>query len=368
MTKHLMITGTRGIPAAHGGFETFAERLSLHLVQKGWRVSVFCQADNSQCVGFDKWHGVNRFLIPVSVRGALGTVVFDWKSTIIASCNADLVLTLGYNTAVFSIIYNFKKLPNVINMDGIEWKRRKWSWYKKIWLYFNEQIGGLISSLMVADHPEIKKHLSRGILANKPIVVIPYGADEIVYAPLDHLKSFSIDSNKYSLLVARPEPENQILEVVRAFSFKRRRSKLVILGNYTPADNVYHRSVLGAASDEVIFLGAIYDAKTLASLRYHTTLYIHGHTVGGTNPALVEALGASSPILAHDNIFNRWVAGDGAAYFIDERECCEKLDLLLSSPDLLELMRIASRKRFQADFRWEIVLAKYEQLLESLST
>ena len=367
MVKRLIIAGSRGIPASHGGFETFAERLAIHLTRRGWRVSVFCQSDQQSTAGCFDWNGIERIVIPVSEQGAFGTILFDWKSTIIASRRGHPVLTLGYNTAIFTTIYRLKSIPNIINMDGIEWRRAKWKWWHKTWLYINEQIGGLVSGCMVADHPKIKLHLSHGLLKYKRIEMIPYGADSVNAASDAPLSALSVEPFKYAILIARPEPENQILEIVRAFSARYRGIKLLVLGDYTSNNNYYQRSVLRSAGEEVLFPGAIYDRNILRSLRYYAMLYLHGHTVGGTNPALVEALGAGCATLAHDNIFNRWVAGTGAAYFTNVMDCDGKLSELIASPQLLHEMRTASRMRFVESFRWEDVLSQYEHLLESLA-
>lgn len=366
MPGHLMIAGTRGIPAKHGGFETFAQHLALYLVNRGWEVSVFCQSAPDEELSPPQWNQINRVVIPVSSKGALGTIIFDWKSTVIASRAADVALVLGYNTALFSLMYRLRSIPSVINMDGIEWKRDKWRWWQQAWLHANEQIGGLLSNYMIADHPKIKDHLSRGFLSHKQIEMIPYGADAVVTAPVSPLLALDVEPYKYVLLIARPEPENQVLEIVRAFSSKPRGIKLLLVGSYDPIERQYQGNVVRAASDEVFFPGAIYDGNILRSLRYYAMLYLHGHTVGGTNPTLVEALGAGCAVLAHDNSFNRWVAGSGASYFTNEIDCANKLSELIGSSQRLQEMREASRKRFLEEFRWEDVLSQYERLLESV--
>lgn len=124
--KSLRILGSRGIPAAHGGFETFAEHLSLYLVNRGWRVIVYCQDNAAGPIFEDTWKGVERVHIPVEQDGPKGTIIFDWKATVHAARFSDLCLTLGYNTAIFCTLFRLKGVPNIINMDGIEWKRGKW--------------------------------------------------------------------------------------------------------------------------------------------------------------------------------------------------------------------------------------------------
>lgn len=362
--KRLSILGIRGIPACHGGFETFAERLAIYLVHRGWEVTVFCQGGSSDTVHRDTWCGVQRVTLPTKKEGAVGTVLFDWKSINFAAReNSSLVLTLGYNTASFCLPYRIKGIPNLINMDGIEWKRNKWRLHEKIWLWANERIGCWIGNHLIADHPRIADHLSTRVHRDK-ITTIPYGADEVSAADSALLKEIQVEPRRFLTVIARPERENSILEIVRAFSSKKRGVKLVVLGNYTP-DNPFHKEVLDAAGSEVLFPGAIYNRATVEALRLFGIAYIHGHTVGGTNPSLVEAMGAGSAVLAHDNEFNRWVAGDGARYFSSEEDCGAQLDLLLQSDVRLEEMRVRNIQRFRQHFTWEKVLMEYEKLLLS---
>jgi glycosyltransferase involved in cell wall biosynthesis len=138
--------------------------------------------------------------------------------------------------------------------------------------------------------------------------------------------------------------------------------QLVVLGKYDP-NHAYQRAVKEAASDEVRFIGAVYDKPTVAALRFHAQLYVHGHQVGGTNPSLVESLGAGNAVLAHDNPFNRWVVADGARYFKNEDECAAALDNLLDNEAEIASMKAASRSRFDAEFTWEKILKEYEDLL-----
>jgi glycosyltransferase involved in cell wall biosynthesis len=361
----IQILGTRGIPAQHGGFETFAEHFSIYLQQKGWQVTVYCQEEGTGEIYEDEWNGIQRIHIPVTQEGAKGTVVFDWKSTLHAAKRKVPVLTLGYNTAILSILYRMKGVKNLINMDGIEWRRGKWSPLERAWLYVNEKLGAWLGNHLIADHPEIKNHLSKFVSSSK-ITVIPYSADILGTADESLLGPLGLEKNRYAVLIARPEQENSILEIVRAYSQARRGMPLVILGNYTPETNSYHRLVIDAAGAEVKFVGAIYDKDVVQALRFFARFYVHGHTVGGTNPSLVEALGAGSPVLAHNNKFNRWVAGEGARYFATEDECAEQIDILLHDDELIASMRKHSFQQMTNNFTWDKIHQSYESTLLNL--
>ncbi|NNL55455.1 MAG: DUF1972 domain-containing protein [Woeseia sp.] len=364
--KRISITGSRGVPGGHGGFETFAENLALYLVKNGWLVTVYCQESlkDYQCVQESEWHGVKRVHIPVGRSGAIGTIIFDFLTIRHAAKVGGLILTLGYNTAAFNAWFRVKGVKNVINMDGIEWRREKWRWYEKAWLRLNERLGCLFGNHLVADHPEIRARLQTLVRKDK-VTMIPYGAREVTNASSALLKQYDLEPKKYAIVIARPEPENSVLEIVTAFSVKKRGCKLVILGNVDTSTS-YQSMVIDAASDEVRFLGAIYDHDVLDALRFNALLYVHGHKVGGTNPSLVEALGSGQPILAHDNVFNRWVAQSAAVYFDSSAACESMFDTLLASPERLDSLAKESRVRFASTFQWSSILSQYESLISNI--
>lgn len=360
-TRHIRVLGTRGVPAAHGGFETFAEYLAPYLVERGWQVTVYCQEDRAGPVFEDAWRGVRRLHMPVATTGAAGTIVFDWKSTVHAAGEKGLVLTLGYNTAVFCALYRLKGLKNVINMDGVEWRRQKWGALAKTWFWLNDWAGCWLGNYLVADHPQIKRHLATRVSQDK-ITMIPYGSDRVDSADAGLIASYGLEPGAYAILIARAEPENSILEVVRAWSRQARGCKLVVLGKYAP-DHAYQCAVKAAASAEVVFPGAVYDKAVVQALRFHALFYVHGHQVGGTNPSLVEALGAGNPVLAHDNPYNRWVTGPEQCFFDDENSCAAQVESILTDAGLRARMGAASRRRHAEAFTWEMILGQYEQLL-----
>ncbi|WP_207063957.1 DUF1972 domain-containing protein [Motiliproteus sp. SC1-56] len=362
INKHLVLLGIRGLPAQHGGFETFAEYLCLFLVNRGWKVTVYCQEQGVGATYETEWNGIKRIHIYVNDSGPLGTVFFDWQSVVHSLSNSGVFLTLGYNTAMFNIILRAKNKKNIINMDGIEWKRRKWGTAAKVWFWLNERFGCWFGNHLVADHPRIEDHLATRVSRQK-ITMIPYGAREITQASPAVIEDLRLEANRYAVLIARAEPENSILEAVKAFACKQRNAKLVVLGNYDPNNNSYHRAVMDAASDEVIFPGAIYDADKVSALRLYARAYVHGHQVGGTNPSLVEALGAGNAVLAHDNPFNRWVAKDGAAYFDCIDTASALFDRLFVDDEWVDSLRQKSRTNFQQNFQWSNILDQYESLL-----
>jgi glycosyltransferase involved in cell wall biosynthesis len=361
--RAISITGTRGIPARHGGFETFAERLALHLVSQGWQVTVTCQSEERRS-RTERWNGITLRHIPQWVGGPLGTIIYDLWSMIDTLRRGQVVLMLGYNTAVFAIVQRLLGVPGVINMDGLEWRRPKWSGPVRAWFYINERLAPRVTRHVVADHPVIAERLLRMTPAGR-LSMIPYGADTVADADVTLLDAFGLVPDRYAVVIARPEPDNSILEIVTAFSRKRRGVRLCVLGEFD-ASRPYHREVMQAASDEVIFPGSCYDPARLAALRFYTRLYVHGHRFGGTNPSLVEALGAGCAVLAHDNPFNRWVAGNAMQSFQTTDDCAAAMDGLLADDADLSAMRAAARLRHRAAFTWPTILGSYEELLTDL--
>lgn len=358
----LRVLGTRGIPAVHGGFETFAEFLGRHLVSRGWRVIVYCQEYGNGPPREDVWKGVERIRIPVPATGAKGSLIFDWRATRHAALHRDLCLTLGYNTAIFCALLRARGIPNLMNMDGMEWRRQKWGPAHKAWFYCNDWAGCWLADHLVADHPEIARHLSSRVRREK-ITTIPYGADRVTRAAEQPVRELGLEPGRYMTLIARAEPENSILEVVSAFSRRRRDCNLAVLGDYAPERNSYQRAVLAASSGEVRFLGAIYDQDIVRALRFHCLAYLHGHQVGGTNPSLLEAMAAGNPVIAHDNAFNRWVAGPAARYFCAADQLARLFDDILQNPEQLARMKDGAMQRHCEAFTWEESLGNYEQLL-----
>jgi glycosyltransferase involved in cell wall biosynthesis len=363
----VLVLGTRGVPAAHGGFESFAEKLALFLVDRGWRVTVYCQQDVpevTQRISTDTWQGVERVHVQVARGDALGTVQFDWHAVRHAAGQDGVCLVLGYNTAALLALLRARGKKILINMDGIEWKRPKWSRPVRAWFYLNEWLGAWFGHRLVADHPAILEHLATR-RPRRAITMIPYGGDEVTAAPVRPLAALGLTPGNYLLSVARLEPDNNILAIVQAFSRERRGAKLVVLGRLD-AGNAYHASVRAAASDEVLFPGAIYDKDVVRALRFHARAYCHGHSVGGTNPSLVESLWSGNAVLAHRNKFNAWTAGPEQFFFDGVADCARMIARLLGDDLAVARAARAARLRAAEHFAWSEILLRYEGELARL--
>ena len=363
--SEVQILGIRGLPAQHGGFETFVGWLAPYLVSKGWRVTVYCQ-QTENVPGPAEWKGVHLVHIP-SKSGSLGSLAFDWRALGRAATLPGPALVFGYNTAVLNERLRLHRKKFAVNMDGVEWRRAKWGPIARVVFLINEIWAARRSTQLIADHPEILRHLRRW-RGKSPITMIPYGAEKCLDLGDSCLRTYGLSSNEFATIIARPEPENSILEMVRAFSVRERGRKLVVLGQYDKSVK-YQAQVLAAASREVLFLGPVYDPETVATLRFHSAFYMYGHVVGGTSPTLVEALAAGCPALCLDTPYARWVVDDAGLYFLTEIDCDVAISKLFSvDRDARERLRKTSHERHERDFTWPRVLAAYEQLLEGIDS
>ncbi|MGU3537902.1 DUF1972 domain-containing protein [Methylobacterium sp. A54F] len=362
----VLILGTRGIPASHGGFETFAEKLALFLVARGWRVGVYCQEDVDhvdQRFAQRTWRGVELIDVRVAMRGPAATLAFDGFCALDAARRGGTCIVLGYNGAVFLPLLRLAGRKILTNMDGIEWRRPKWSLPVRTFFWLSEWIAAWSSNRLVADHPGIADHLATR-RPRRAIATIPYGGEPIRDRSAEPLRRLGLAPDGYLVSIARIEPDNNILTLVEAFSRAPRGMTLAVLGQLDP-DNAYHRAVRAAAGPEVLFPGAIYEPATVQALRLHARAYLHGHTVGGTNPSLVEALWAGNAVIAHDNVFNRGTAGDAQLYFTDRDSCAQAIETVLTDLGRLAVARSAARAR-SAAFAWDDILGAYEVELAAL--
>ncbi len=237
----------------------------------------------------ETWRGVELIHVQVGSEGPRGTLEFDWHCIRDAARRKEsLSLVLGYNSGAFLPYLRLAGRSIITNMDGIEWRRPKWSAPVRAWFWLNEWIAVWSSHRLVADHPVIADHLATR-RSRSATVMIPYGGVPIPSAPKKPVFKLGLEPGRYVVSIARIEPDNSIKEMVEAFSAKQRDIKLVVLGKFEES-NAYHRAVMAAAGPEVVMPGPIYEAETVQALRFHARAYMHGHTVGGTNPSLVEAL------------------------------------------------------------------------------
>jgi glycosyltransferase involved in cell wall biosynthesis len=359
MPMRLAILGTRGIPARYGGFETFAEQLAVRLVERGHEVTVFCEAAQG---GEETYKGVTLRHLKTRNLGPLTTLFFDAESLWQARSRFDVVYMLGYGSSMFCWLPRFWNTPVWINMDGLEWKRAKWSPIARWYLHSAEAIATRIPDRIITDASAIKANLESRYLRLPTCDVIPYGCEIISNACAEELKSFGLIPGAYYLVVCRFEPENHVREIAEGFLGSSTNARLVLVGDHN-GKSTYARSLLGYQSDRILFTGPIYDAPKVQALRFYCRAYLHGHSVGGTNPSLLEAMGCGNVVIAHDNPFNREVLGDSALFFSTSKMVSARVEAVDSDQAELSTMRCGAMNRAREFYSWESITNQYCNLM-----
>lgn len=364
----IAILGTRGVPARYGGFETFAAELSTRLVARGHQVTVYCRPTEED--HGSRWNGVERIVLP-AIRGKYWETV---SHTLFSAIDAirrpfDAVLLCNAANAFVLPLLRAARLPVAINVDGIERNRRKWNLAGKAVYAVGESFSALFASKVVADAEVIARYY-RERYGIEP-ATIAYGADFPEEADSDILGKLRLTSRNYILYVSRFEPENNPLEVVRAYE-KASQARpdappLVMVGSglYAPelvAELMRHRS------DRVLFPGAIYGSD-YRTLQRHALVYVQATEVGGTHPALIEAMGSGGCVLCHDTPENREVGGDVVGYFRlqPEETLSGILSECLNSAERCERMRGRAREWVAGRYGWEQVTDAYEALFAGMA-
>lgn len=358
----LALVGARGIPARYGGFETFAEELSTRLVARGAEVTVFCEASGGARP--DAHAGVQLEYVSSRAPGALRTIGHDVAALRRARGRFDVVYLLGYGAAFAAPLARRDGSEVWINMDGLEWRRSKWGRVARGWLRAMEGLAGRRADRLVFDNAALGEEVvTRRGWTDVAHEVVPYGApllDDVDPEPLGRL---GLVPGEYLLTICRCEPENHLLELVRAHRRALVRHPLVIVSN-TNLPTPHARELRTWSSELVRLPGPIYDPELLAPLRAHCRAYLHGHSVGGTNPSLVEAMGAGAAIVAHDNPFNREVLGDAGLWFRDAVSLESVLaELVACRPHELAAFGAGARRRAAEAYSWERVADRYAELL-----
>ena len=359
--KKLAVIGTVGLPAKYGGFETLTSHLVEQLDQR-YDMTVYCSGKQYPAAD-RKTHYRNARLhyLPLEANG-VQSIPYDTWSILHAVMYADVLLILGVAGAwILPFVRLFTKKRIIISIDGIEWKRDKWSWAAKMYLYWAEKIAVKYSHCDISDNESIQDYtaLRYGSLSN----VIEYGADHtlrVEVQPAD-VERYPFLAAPYAFKVCRIEPENNIEMILEAFSAEA-SLPLVLVGNW--AKSTFGQEVKERYADRpnLILLDPIYVQREIDLLRGNASLYVHGHSAGGTNPSLVEAMYLGLPIMAFGVSYNRTTT-EGKAYYFDSQA---ELEALLATTSPEEWPAVGQRMREIADrrYRWEVIAIKYDALVQ----
>ncbi|WP_241240780.1 DUF1972 domain-containing protein [Maribacter sp. MJ134] len=317
------ILGTRGIPNNHGGFEQFAEYLSRYLAKIGHEVYVY----NSHSHPYQEkiWEGVHivHELDPEDKIGTAGQFIYDFNCILDSrKRDFDVLLQLGYTSSSIWAWLLPKEPVIITNMDGLEWKRTKYSKLVRLFLKIAEKLAVRTSDYLVADSIGIKKYLKEKY--NRQAEYIAYGAEVFDAPNSEILEEYNVQAGTYNMLIARLEPENNIEIILDGVAKCQLRHKFLVVGKHETKFGEYLKEKF-KDWNHIEFLGGIYNLDHLNNLRYYSNLYFHGHSVGGTNPSLLEAMASSCLIVANDNLFNKGILGEDALYFNDSNDVLTSL-------------------------------------------
>jgi glycosyltransferase involved in cell wall biosynthesis len=361
----IAIIGCRGIPNHYGGFEEHAEKIALAFAAKGHEVTVYNVDEHPYQK--NEWNGITikHIFCKESKLKIIGTFIFDYlclKDAI--KSDYEIVYMLGYVPGAIFLPLFKKRLKSklVTNMDGLEWSRSKWNFILQKFAKKTEAFGARYSDYLISDNEGIRQYLLNEYKIDSTF--IPYGATLIHSSSIDHLKKYNLIEKNYFLLVARLEPENNIEIILDGFTKTQSEKVFIVVGN----NNTKYGEVLKLkykSDGRIKFLGGIYNFDELTSVRWYSYMYFHGHSVGGTNPSLLDAMGANTFIAAHSNDFNKNVIGNDGVYFANSKD----VGVIISSKvenSTRESSISNNRKKILDFYNWENVAQMHINLFTNL--
>lgn len=358
----IAMLGTRGVPASYGGFETAVEEVGRRLVDLGHEVTVYCRNKDEP-----EYRGMKRVELPALRRRSLETLSHTALSALHAVRNKpDVALVFNAANAPLLPLLKLRRIPTAVHVDGLEWRRGKWAGAGKRYYMAAEALAVAWAHDLIADCTAIADYYRWKFKAESS--VLTYGAPLVDSPAVERLAELGLEAKKFHLVVARLEPENNVDLIARGYLQSGCRYPLVVVGgNPYPTD--YTRGLLSILDGEerIRPLGGIYDQELLDTLYQTSLTYLHGHSVGGTNPSLLRAMGAGATVVATGNRFNREVVGDAGLFFDDESELAKVLEAAETDPALSARYSQLARARAAAEYDWDEVAMGYEKLCVRLA-
>lgn len=356
----IAIIGTRGIPARYGGFETCAERIAEYFVQKGHKVLVTCRRHLYS--EKPKFHNNILLSYPVCIKGKITETLSHTFFSILKAImwNPDIILIFNAANSLLATIAKIYGKKIIINVDGLEWKRRKWGFAGKTYFKFASFFSTIIADSIIADSMKIAHYYQSRF--HKESVFIPYGADLFYSENPEILSNFGLKPKNYFFTGSRLEPENNQDIMIKEFSSLNLDKLFAIAGDIQSKSN-YVKKLKSMSTKNIKFIGKIYEKNTYMELQANSIAYIHGNEVGGTNPALLSAMGTGALIIAIDVPFNREVLGDCGLYFTKNPGSLSSImKKILESPEKFSSLGEKARQRARSLYNWKDVGQKYEEL------
>jgi glycosyltransferase involved in cell wall biosynthesis len=361
----IAMIGTRGVPAAYGGFETAVEEIGKRLVQHGHEVTVYCRGAGDRAATYE---GMRLVHLPAVKLRAAETLSHTALSVMHASVRAKPDIAFVFNAAnsPFLPMLRARGIPTAVHVDGLEWMRDKWSGAGRRYYLRVEKLAVMLADALIADAKGIADYYTNKFGAETEL--ISYGTRILRNGASNRLAELEVETGKFHLLVARFEPENHVDMIVQGYSESLAKHPLLVVGS-APYAAAYTRRVqrIADADPRIHLLGGIWDQEQLDQLYTNALTYAHGHSVGGTNPSLLRAIGGGTPVLAYDVEFNREVLGDDGLYFRTATALRDHFDSAEDhAPQLEEIGQRLQRWAVQ-NYNWDDVASAYEGLARRLT-
>lgn len=360
------IIGSRGYPSTYGGFETLVRRLAPYLVQRGADVTVYGR-ERRLVPDRHRVDGVTVVNTPGISSTSLSTLSYGATSSVHAAASRfDAALVLNVANGYFLPILRKFGVPSAVNVDGIEWERDKWSSLGKRVFKHSAEVTARHADTLIADSREISRRWKQDF--SVPSTFIPYGGDVVARDDTPSVEHLGLADDGYVLVVARLVPENNVDLLLDAMELLQFKYPTVVVGSGKGSGIEDRLRKVQEEQDQLTWLGHVSDQELLGALWSRAGVYVHGHSVGGTNPALVQALGFGAPTLAFGTAYNREVLGDdGSVYPHDAHALADKIDTLMQDQARRSELRRAGQQTVKTRYSWEMVLDGYAQVLESLA-
>ena len=359
----IAMIGTRGVPARYGGFETAVEEIGARLAAAGHEVVVFCRPVESG-TELASFKGMSLVHLPIIRKRALETLAHTALSVVNPSLRGvDAAIVFNAANSPLLPVVRARRIPVATHVDGLEWRRSKWGRWGRRYYRLAESLAVRWSDEIIADAQGIADYYRDEFGA--PSRLIAYGAPDIGDVGSHRLAELGVSKGGYHLVVARFEPENHVLEIVQGYATSSAELPLLVVGS-APYSDAYTAAIRQAADDRVRLLGGVWDQDLLDQLYANAASYLHGHSVGGTNPSLLRAAGAGAPVIAFDSVFNREVVGDDARYFADP--AAVRAEVEWAEENLAEFRQVGASARVAARrYDWDQVATEYERLCADLA-
>ncbi len=362
----IAMVGTRGVPAAYGGFETAVEEIGQRLVASGHQIMVYCRTTGDDQP--KKEHlGMSLVHLPAVRSKTLETLSHTFLSILhlVVHQRPDMVFLFNAANSPFLPLLRMFRIPVAVHVDGLEWKRGKWGKTGRRYYKVAEQLAVQWADALIADAQGIADYYTEKFQTDTDLIT--YGTKIITDPAADRIAELGLTAGQYHLVVARFEPENHVDVIVDGYSASDAKLPLVVVGSAPYSAEYTDRIAAVAAADPRIrMLGGVWDQELLDQLYANALTYLHGHSVGGTNPSLLRAMGAGTSVIAWDVNFNREVVSE-AAYFSSPSDVTALVNEAEAEPEWHHRHGAALRVRAAAVYNWETVTDGYEQLANRLA-